>query len=128
MQKDAEQVDGIALSPVVEQMPKGYHGYWVLIQSLRAAGGMQAPGSAIRSSAGHADQRLPPAWFSKELGRICQHDSKVLRVLKQWNYFWNLPKSQLAILLAQISRQISSEENVLLICVHTGYRLDQACR
>ena len=33
-----------------------------------------------------------------------------LRVLKQLKYFWNLPKSQLAILLEQLSRRISSDE------------------
>jgi 3-dehydroquinate synthetase len=52
--------------------------------------------------------RLPV--FSKEMGRAFQDDLDLLRVLKQLKYFWNLPKSQLAILLEQLSMRISSDE------------------
>ena len=45
-----------------------------------------------------------------EMGRAFQDDLDLLRVLKQLKYFWNLPKSHLAILLEQLSRRISSDE------------------
>merc|ERR1719367_403765 len=52
--------------------------------------------------------RLPV--FSKEMGRAFQNDLDLLRVLKQLKYFWNLPKSQLAILLEQLTRQTCGDE------------------
>jgi len=52
--------------------------------------------------------RLPV--FSKEMGRAFQNDLDLLRVLKQLKYFWNLPKSQLAILLEQVTRQTCGDE------------------
>jgi len=55
-----------------------------------------------------AVSRLPV--FSKEMGRAFQYDLDLLRILKQLKYFWNLPKSHLAILLEQVSRQTCSEE------------------
>ena len=48
--------------------------------------------------------------FSEEMGRAFQDDLDLLRVLKQLKYFWNLPKSHLAILLEQLSRRICSDE------------------
>merc|ERR1719367_2315228 len=54
--------------------------------------------------------RLPV--FSKEMGRAFQNDLDLLRVLKQLKYFWNLPKSQLAILLEQVTRQTCGDEVV----------------
>merc|ERR1719367_42422 len=52
--------------------------------------------------------RLPV--FSKEMGRAFQNDLDLLRVLKQLKYFWNLPKSQLAILLEQVTKQTCGDE------------------
>merc|ERR1719440_1888828 len=52
--------------------------------------------------------RLPA--FSKEMGRAFQNDLDMLRTLKQVKYFWNLPKSQLTILLDQFSVQTSGAE------------------
>jgi 3-dehydroquinate synthase len=54
--------------------------------------------------------RLPV--FSKEMGRAFQDDLELLRILKQLKYFWNLPKSQLAILLEQVARQTCNEQEV----------------
>merc|ERR1719440_2736468 len=52
--------------------------------------------------------RLPA--FSKEVGRAFQNDLDMLRTLKQVKYFWNLPKSQLTILLDQLAVQTSGAE------------------
>jgi len=52
--------------------------------------------------------RLPA--FSKEMGRAFQNDLDMLRTLKQVKYFWNLPKSQLTILLDQLAVQTSGAE------------------
>jgi len=52
--------------------------------------------------------RLPV--FSKEMGRAFQDDLDLLRCLKQLKYFWNLPKSHVAILLEQLARQTTDEE------------------
>lgn len=52
--------------------------------------------------------RLPV--FSKEMGRAFQDDLDLLRILKQLKYFWNLPKSQVAILLRQLVTQTCGDE------------------
>jgi len=52
--------------------------------------------------------RLPV--FSKEMGRAFQDDLDLLRILKQLKYFWNLPTTQLAILLEHVSRLTCGEE------------------
>ena len=52
--------------------------------------------------------RLPV--FSKEMGRAFQDNLDLLRILKQLKYFWNLPKSQLAILLEQVAEQVCGGE------------------
>jgi len=52
--------------------------------------------------------RLPA--FSKEMGRAFQDDLDLLRALKQLKYFWNLPKSQLTILLDQLAMQTSGAQ------------------
>jgi len=48
--------------------------------------------------------RLPV--FSQEMGTAFKDDLQLLLVLKQLKYFWNLPQSQLAILLEQLAVQI----------------------
>ena len=52
--------------------------------------------------------RLPV--FSKEMGRAFQDDLDLLRILKQLKYFWNLPKTHLAILLEQVAEQVCGSE------------------
>jgi 3-dehydroquinate synthase len=52
--------------------------------------------------------RLPV--FSKEMGRAFQDDLDLLRILKNLKYFWNMPKSQLAILLEQVTAQTCGDE------------------
>merc|ERR1740138_790971 len=48
--------------------------------------------------------RLPV--FSKEFGLAFKDDLDLLHALKQIKYFWNLPQSQLAILMSQLAKQI----------------------
>ncbi|CAE8713443.1 unnamed protein product [Polarella glacialis] len=48
--------------------------------------------------------RLPV--FSKEMALAFKDDLDLLLAMKQLKYFWNLPQSQLAILLEQMARQL----------------------
>merc|ERR1719222_1551524 len=48
--------------------------------------------------------RLPV--FSKEFGTAFRDDLDLLHALKQIKYFWNLPQSQIAILMANLARQL----------------------
>jgi len=48
--------------------------------------------------------RLPV--FSKEMGRAFSDDLELLSALKQFKYFWNLPQSQLAILLEKVAHRL----------------------
>eukprot|EP00930_Biecheleria_cincta_P037664 TRINITY_DN2587_c0_g1_i2.p1 TRINITY_DN2587_c0_g1~~TRINITY_DN2587_c0_g1_i2.p1 ORF type:complete len:743 (-),score=166.13 TRINITY_DN2587_c0_g1_i2:480-2642(-) len=48
--------------------------------------------------------RLPV--FSKEFGLGFKHDLDLLHALKQIKYFWNLPQSQVAILMTQLAKQL----------------------
>jgi len=52
--------------------------------------------------------RLPV--FSKEFGMAFRDDLDLLHALKQIKYFWNLPQSQLAILMSQLAKQLDSAE------------------
>jgi 3-dehydroquinate synthase len=52
--------------------------------------------------------RLPV--FSKEFGTAFKDDLDLLHALKQIKYFWNLPGSQLAILMSQLAKQLESLE------------------
>jgi 3-dehydroquinate synthase len=52
--------------------------------------------------------RLPV--FSKEFGTAFKDDLDLLHALKQIKYFWNLPGSQLAILMSQLAKQFESLE------------------
>ena len=66
---------------------------------------------------------------SEEMGRAFQNGLGLVRVLKELKYFWNLPKNHLAILLEQLSRRISGDEESahfgafqrLLLRVHEGH-------
>jgi len=48
--------------------------------------------------------RLPV--FSKEFGLAFKDDLDLLHALKQIKYFWNLPQSQIAILMFQLAKQL----------------------
>merc|ERR1719253_2200963 len=48
--------------------------------------------------------RLPV--FSKEFGLAFKDDLDLLHALKQIKYFWNLPQSQIAILMSQLAKQL----------------------
>merc|ERR1719199_2319030 len=48
--------------------------------------------------------RLPV--FSKDLGTAFKDDLDLLHALKQIKYFWNLPQSQVAILMSQLAEQL----------------------
>jgi len=48
--------------------------------------------------------RLPV--FSKEFGLAFKDNLDLLHALKQIKYFWNLPQSQLAILMSQLAKQL----------------------
>merc|ERR1719199_1669481 len=48
--------------------------------------------------------RLPV--FSKDLGTAFKDDLDLLHALKQIKYFWNLPQSQIAILMSQLAKQL----------------------
>merc|ERR1719414_1798525 len=48
--------------------------------------------------------RLPV--FSKEFGLAFKDNLDLLHALKQIKYFWNLPQSQMAILMSQLARQL----------------------
>merc|ERR1711988_1358872 len=52
--------------------------------------------------------RLPV--FSKEFGIAFKDDLDLLHALKQIKYFWNLPQSQLAILMSQLAKQLESAD------------------
>lgn len=52
--------------------------------------------------------RLPV--FSQEFGSAFKDDLEVLHALKQIKYFWNLPQSQLAILMGNLARQLELPE------------------
>merc|ERR1719343_1093329 len=52
--------------------------------------------------------RLPV--FSKEFGLAFKDDLDLLHALKQIKYFWNLPQSQLAILMSQLAEQLESAD------------------
>merc|ERR1711988_1908768 len=52
--------------------------------------------------------RLPV--FSKEFGLAFKDDLDLLHALKQIKYFWNLPQSQLAILMSQLAKQLESAD------------------
>jgi len=52
--------------------------------------------------------RLPV--FSKEFGIAFKDDLDLLHALKQIKYFWNLPQSQLAILMSQLAKQLDTAE------------------
>jgi len=52
--------------------------------------------------------RLPV--FSKEFGLAFKNELDLLHALKQIKYFWNLPQSQLAILMSQLAKQLETAE------------------
>jgi len=52
--------------------------------------------------------RLPV--FSNEFGLAFKDDLDLLHALKQIKYFWNLPQSQLAILMSQLAKQLEIAE------------------
>jgi len=52
--------------------------------------------------------RLPV--FSKEFGSAFKDDLDLLHALKQIKYFWNLPQSQVAILMSQVAKQLEGPE------------------
>jgi len=52
--------------------------------------------------------RLPV--FSKEFGTAFKEDLDLLHALKQIKYFWNLPQSQIAILMSQLAKQLEGPE------------------
>jgi len=52
--------------------------------------------------------RLPV--FSKEFGIAFKEDLDLLHALKQIKYFWNLPQSQLAILMSQLAKQLEGPD------------------
>jgi 3-dehydroquinate synthase len=52
--------------------------------------------------------RLPV--FSKEFGTAFKEDLDLLHALKQIKYFWNLPQSQIAILMSQLAKQLEGAE------------------
>lgn len=52
--------------------------------------------------------RLPV--FSNEFGLGFKDNLDLLRALKQIKYFWNLPESQLAILMSQLAKQLEGPE------------------
>merc|ERR1711988_698086 len=52
--------------------------------------------------------RLPV--FSKEFGIAFKDDLDLLHALKQIKYFWNLPQSQVAILMSQLAKQLEGPE------------------
>lgn len=52
--------------------------------------------------------RLPV--MSKEFGSTFKDDLDLLRTLKQIKYFWNLPQSQVAILMANLAKHLESAE------------------
>ena len=51
--------------------------------------------------------RLPV--FSHDFGLAFKDDLDLLHTLKQLKYFWNLPQSQLAILMANLARRLNNE-------------------
>jgi len=52
--------------------------------------------------------RLPV--FSNEFGIAFKNDLDLLHALKQIKYFWNLPQSQIAILMSQLAKQLEGPE------------------
>merc|ERR1719199_482024 len=52
--------------------------------------------------------RLPV--MSKEFGTAFKDDLDLLHALKQIKYFWNLPQSQIAILMSQLAKQLEGPE------------------
>jgi len=52
--------------------------------------------------------RLPV--MSKEFGSAFKDDLDLLHALKQIKYFWNLPQSQIAILMSQLAKQLEGPE------------------
>jgi len=52
--------------------------------------------------------RLPV--FSKEFGLAFRDDLDLLHTMKQLKYFWNLPQSQLAILMSNLARQLEGAD------------------
>merc|ERR1719361_899701 len=55
-----------------------------------------------------AISRLPV--FSKEFGSAFKDDLDLLHALKQIKYFWNLPQSQVAILMSLLAKQLESDD------------------
>merc|ERR1719199_570453 len=52
--------------------------------------------------------RLPV--FSKEFGIAFKNDLDLLHALKQIKYFWNLPQSQVAILMAKLAKELEGPD------------------
>merc|ERR1719199_595301 len=52
--------------------------------------------------------RLPV--MCKEFGTAFKDDLDLLHALKQIKYFWNLPQSQIAILMSQLAKQLEGPE------------------
>ena len=54
--------------------------------------------------------RLPV--FSRDFGLAFKDDLELLHTLKQLKYFWNLPQSQLAILMANLARRLDASASL----------------